>query len=120
MTPRQDFGIPALAAVLALLAWCLPPPAWAQPADIGALEQRYNALLDSGDYAGALVQAQKLEAAIKARFDVNHTNYALALNDLANVHEAQGRHGEAEALYRRALAIQDKTLRPNDPQRAVT
>jgi len=36
----------------------------------------------------------------------------LVLNDLALLHFAQGRYIEAEALYRRALAIMEASLRP--------
>jgi hypothetical protein len=41
----------------------------ARPSDIGAIEKRFNALYAKGDYAGALVEGQKLETAVKARWE---------------------------------------------------
>ena len=38
-----------------------------------------------------------------------------SLNDLALLYEAQGRYAEAEPLYKRALAIDEKALGPDDP-----
>jgi tetratricopeptide (TPR) repeat protein len=81
-------------------------PATAQEPDVKAVVQ----LLASGNHAAALVEAQKLEAAAKAQFGINHTSYALALNTLATVYVAQQKYDEAEGLYRRAMAIREKVL----------
>jgi tetratricopeptide (TPR) repeat protein len=40
------------------------------------------------------------------------------LNNLAALYDAQGRYGEAEPLYKRALAITEKALGPDHPTRA--
>ena len=45
---------------------------------------------------------------------------ATSLSNLALLYDAQGRYDEAEPLYRRALAIQEKTLDPNDPFVAIS
>jgi tetratricopeptide (TPR) repeat protein len=76
-----------------------------------------NELYDAGDYS-ALVGAQKPEASIKTGFGVNHVNYAMAIEYLGRVHHAQGRYAEAEAYYKRALAISEAKLgkaRAGDP-----
>ena len=39
-----------------------------------------------------------------------HPDVATALNNLALLYEAQGRRADAEPLYKRALAIEEKTL----------
>jgi hypothetical protein len=42
------------------------------------------------------------------------------LNNLALLYEAQGRHADAEPLYKRALAIEEKALGPDHPHVAVS
>ena len=94
-------------------------PAAAQQGDLDATFKRYNELYAAGNYAAALVEAQKFEAGVKARFGVNHANYALALSSLARVYEAQGKYTDAEPLYKRALAIREKALGPDHPDVAT-
>jgi CHAT domain-containing protein/Tfp pilus assembly protein PilF len=103
---------PAIASAIALFAclvWLLQ--AQAQPADIAAMTKRYHELHDSGDYPAALAQAQKLEAAIKARFGTNDRNYVVALFALAQVYSSMGRFKEPEDLYKRSIAILEKSPR---------
>src|SRR6516162_10932735 len=83
-----------LAAYLALV------PARAQQSDLQAIYKRYQEYYQAGNYAAAVVEAQKLEAVVKGRFGTSHTNYAAALNNLANVYRAQGKYGEAEGLHK--------------------
>jgi tetratricopeptide (TPR) repeat protein len=52
------------------------------------------------------------EAALTAA----HPALAQKMIDLANLYRADGRYGEAEALYKRALAIQQRGLPANDPK----
>ncbi len=92
----------------------------AQQDDLNAILNRSNKLRDAGNYAAALIEAQKLEAAIKAQFGTNHANYAVALGTLANLDLHQGKYGEANGLYRRALAIREKVLGPDHPDLAST
>jgi tetratricopeptide (TPR) repeat protein len=84
--------------------------ATAQQGDFDAILKRFNELYAAGKYSAALVEAQSLEAAAKARFGVNHANYGLALNSLAAVYAEQGRYPDAEALFKRALVIKEKAL----------
>ncbi len=41
------------------------------------------------------------------------------MNDLARLYWQQGRYAEAEPLYKRSLAIQEKALGPDDPAVAM-
>ena len=93
-----------LAANLALV------PAEAQQSDPQAIYKRYQEYYQAGNYAAAVVEAQKLEAVAKGRFGTNHTSYAAALNNLARVYWRQGKYSDAEGLYKRALAIREKAL----------
>ena len=44
----------------------------------------------------------------------------MSLNNLAALYRAQGRYAEAEPLYKRALAIGEKTLGPEHPEVATS
>jgi CHAT domain-containing protein/Tfp pilus assembly protein PilF len=61
------------------------------------------------------VEAQKLEAGVKARLGVNHANYRIALYNLAVVYAALGKYADAEGLFKRALAIKEKALGADHP-----
>jgi CHAT domain-containing protein/tetratricopeptide (TPR) repeat protein len=91
------------------------PAAAQQVGDLNAILRRFNELNDAGNYPAALVEAQKLEAEVKARFGVNHPNYTVTLNNLALVYWEQGRYADAEGLYKRALAIREKALGASHP-----
>ena len=95
-------------------------PAAAQQGDLNAINKRFSELYAAGNYPAALMEAQKLEAAVKARFGVNHANYAVALYNLANVYKEQGKYADAEALFKRALAIREKALGAGHPDVADT
>src|SRR5579871_1363521 len=88
-------------------------PAMAQRSDFNAMHTRVQELFAGGNYTAALVEAQKFEAAAKAQLGTNHTNYALALNDLALIYRVQGSYADAEPLYRRSLTIYEKALGPD-------
>src|SRR5262245_26014285 len=78
----------ALSLTLALAV----TPAVAQQTDLNATLKRANELNISGNYPAALVEAQKLEAGVKAQFGSDHVNYAIALVTRANVYLAQGKY----------------------------
>ena len=42
------------------------------------------------------------------------------LDNLANLYQLKGDYEKAEALYKRSLAIKEKTLRPDDAEFATT
>jgi tetratricopeptide (TPR) repeat protein len=91
-----------------LAAYLVLVPAGAQQSDPQAIYKRFQEYYQAGNYAAAVVEAQKLEAVVKGRFGTNHTNYATALNNLARVYWRQGKYSEAEELFKRALAIREK------------
>src|SRR6266446_2462747 len=95
-------------------------PAAAQQGDLDASLRRFNELYAAGNYPAALVEAQKLEAGVKARFGINHANYGLALHNLAIVYADQGKYADAEGLHKRALAICEKVLGKGHPNVADT
>ena len=88
---RIRFGT-ILLVLLVALSILVTAPTLARPSDIDAIENRFNVLYARGDYAGALAEGQKLEAAVKARVGVNHPGYASVLNNLANVYASQGKY----------------------------
>ena len=59
-----------LAAYLALV------PAGAQQSDLQAIYKRFQEYYQAGNYAAAVVEAQKLEAVVKGRFGTSHADYA--------------------------------------------
>ena len=49
-----------------------------------------------------------------------HPDVALSLNNLAGLYKTQGKHSQAEPLYRRALTILTKSVGPDHPNVATT
>jgi CHAT domain-containing protein/tetratricopeptide (TPR) repeat protein len=103
-------------AVIALvLAACWGALGFAQQGDIGALQKRFRELFAAGDYAAALMEAQKLEAAVKERFGTQHERYADVLVAQANVLRTLGRYPEAEGLAKRAVATAEQAKGTTHP-----
>jgi Tetratricopeptide repeat len=100
----------ALVAFLALMTFGALATASAQPADIIAIDKAFQDHYARGNYSAAQIEAQKLERMAKARFGGDHPYYAVALNRLGIVVQAQGKYTEAEELYKRALVIREKAL----------
>jgi CHAT domain-containing protein/Tfp pilus assembly protein PilF len=111
-------AIGRLACIVAM-ALTLDARALAQPADLDAMLKRFNELYAAGNYVDAIEQGLMLEGSAKQRFGSEHVNYAVALNNVANAFVAQSKLDEAEARYRRALAIYEK-VKPSDHQRIGT
>jgi CHAT domain-containing protein/Tfp pilus assembly protein PilF len=103
----------AIALLVELPSW---HPASAQSGDLAAIYKRHVTAYEAGNYATALVEAQRLEAAVKARMGTGNLAYAGALIALANVYDdGFGRYSEAEDMYKRALTIREQALGPNHP-----
>ena len=51
---------------------------------------------------------------------MGHPSVATGLNNLAGLYQAQGRYGEAEPLFMRSLAIDEKALAPEHPEVATS
>ena len=94
-------------------------PAVAQ-ADLQAIDRRMSQFSARGNYAAALVEAKKLEAAAKARYGVDHETYATVLNNVAFLHATLGQYDEAEDIFKRVLALREKNAGPDDLQVAKT
>ncbi len=109
-----------LGAVVAFALWAALAPAAAQQADIGAIEKRYRELFSAGKYADALIEAQRLEEAVKAQLGTNHARYATALQILGTVHRTRGSYAEAEGFYKQALTIREQGVGPDHTDVAVT
>src|SRR4051812_37058212 len=105
----------AFVAILALTTFGALATASAQPADIKAINKAFQDHYARGNYPAAQIDAQELERLAKARFGANHPDYAVALNKLGIVFQAQGKYGEAEGLYKRALVIREQALGPSHP-----
>jgi tetratricopeptide (TPR) repeat protein len=78
-------------------------------------------LLNVGDFAfkrHRLEEAQNLLTEAVANFEkyegTGSPHLALASTSLAEVYEEEGKYSESEALYRRALTIQEAQLSPDD------
>jgi CHAT domain-containing protein/Tfp pilus assembly protein PilF len=108
-----------LIIVAAVLAGTLAAaPVFAQNS-IEAIEKRYKTFEAAGNRAGALAEAQKLEAAVKARSGPQSAEYARALFLLGNALRELDRHAEAEPHYRNSVAILEKALGPTHPNVAT-
>ena len=110
----------AFVVLLGLAICSTLAPAAAQQADIDSTYKQFQKLYAARDFAGALIEAQRLEAGIKAQFGANSTNYAAALSNLAIVYSSLGKDGEAEGLHKRALAIRERALGESHPEVAQT
>ena len=98
---------------------------WLWPALVIADEARWVqhmragvAAYQRGDDEEAVGQT---EAALKEAEDFGEQDPRLAttLNNLAVLYESLGRHGKAEPLYKRSLAIAEKALGPEHPDLAA-
>src|SRR6266699_1779792 len=105
----------AFVAFLALTTFGALATASAQPADIIAVNKAFQDHYSRGNYPAAQIDAQELERLVKARFGADHAYYAVALNKLGIVVQAQGKYSEAEGLFKRALVIREKALGANHP-----
>lgn len=99
----------ASAAGLALaITTLLATPALAQKGDLAAQGARINALNQAGRYAEALPLAQAMVASLEKANEGRELS--AALNNLGQVHAGQGRDDLAEPVYKRAIALMEKSL----------
>ena len=105
----------ALGATI-LLAVFGTTPVRAQTVDeLKALNQRVVELYQAGKYAEAIPLAERYAEGMKTRYGQDATEYATALNNLAQLLQDTNRLSEAEPLMRRALVIFDSSLGPEHP-----
>jgi CHAT domain-containing protein/Tfp pilus assembly protein PilF len=99
----------ALVAGLALaIIASLATPGLAQNGDLSAQSARINALRSAGKYAEALPLAQAMVASLEKTS--NSRDLAAALNNLGQILADQGHDDRAEPLYKRAIALMEKSL----------
>ncbi|SPP91908.1 CHAT domain-containing tetratricopeptide repeat protein [Bradyrhizobium vignae] len=99
----------ALAAGLALaITTSFAPPALAQKVSPAAQGARINALMSAGKYAEALPLAQAMVTSLEKGDDGRELS--AALNNLGQVYAGQGRDDLAEPIYKRAIALLEKSL----------
>ena len=115
VTPRRACGL------LAVFALALGgAQAFAQQASIQAIASREALLYAAGNYSAALVEAQKYEAAVKARFGTGDVRYAAAITMQASIALQQGRLAAAEQLFKQALPLYQRIRGPDDAVVAAT
>jgi CHAT domain-containing protein/Tfp pilus assembly protein PilF len=94
-----------LAVAIALLSVV---PASAQRIDIEATNARYQRAYANGNYGAALVEAKKLEQAVRKLGGTNHPNYPLVLEFVGNSLNGMGQYAEAAETHERVLAIRER------------
>lgn len=104
MTRRRLTLVAGLA--LAIIA-SFVTPSFAQKG-LAAEGERINALMSAGKYSEALPLAQGMVASLE-KSDTGR-DLAAALNNLGQVHAGQGHDDLAEPLYKRAIALMEKSL----------
>ncbi|MCC6778710.1 MAG: tetratricopeptide repeat protein [Hyphomicrobiales bacterium] len=115
MRSRWLGGLAACALAAALAGAVAPPAALAQQFDIGAAQKRFQDLYATGDFAAALAEAQRTEAAAK-RGGTNSLAYVLAANDLGRAYQALGNYTNAANLFSQSLGILQKNVPASDPR----
>jgi CHAT domain-containing protein/Tfp pilus assembly protein PilF len=120
----SEFRRLVLGVLLSLALWphpsVGPTPAAAQPADeLATLNRRIVELYDARKYSEALPIAEHYAEGIKARHGADAPQYAIALNNVAQLLRATNRLAEAEPLLRHALAIDEKSYGPEHPKVVV-
>ncbi|MCH8267055.1 MAG: tetratricopeptide repeat protein [Acidobacteria bacterium] len=114
-TRLSQVGVLCLMLVSALFIGCGQTAGSPWESYIQAGEAAY----EQGNYAEA--EKQFLAALQEAEnFGPEDPRLATSLNNLAVVFRAQGKYEEAEPLYQRSLAIDEKALGPEHPKVATT
>lgn len=116
-TTKQNWLLVGLVLIGGIALWLMYAPNQGANWEsyITAAQQAYQ----QADYAEA---EKQLEAALKEAeaFGPGDVRLATSLNNLALLYKAQGRYAEAEPLYKRSLAIDEKALGPEHPAVATS
>jgi hypothetical protein len=90
--------------------WAQGQPSGDAAADEPAnLLTQVNQLYEAGKFAEAIPIAERYAQIIEVRHGKEGAEYALALNNLGELLRGTNRRVEAEPLYRRGLAIDEKS-----------
>jgi len=76
--------------------------------DVDTLNQQVVQLFDQGKYKEAFALAEKALALAERVLGEEHPDTLTSVNNLAAAYDAQGRYGEAEPLYKRALEARER------------
>jgi tetratricopeptide (TPR) repeat protein len=82
--------------------------------EFASLRTQVGQLSSQGEYAEAALIAERYVALARQKHGDNRTEYAAAIGGLANAHQSPGRYAEAEPLFKRALAIEEKAAGAGD------
>jgi CHAT domain-containing protein/tetratricopeptide (TPR) repeat protein len=114
MMVRTNKILSLMTIVLGWLA-AVAAPAYAQrPAQIEALQQQLTELHAQGRYAEAIDLGRRILADLERMRPPNQRDIAAAVSNLASINQEVGNYKEAEALYKRSLAMNEK-LNLSDP-----
>ena len=102
-------------AVVMLLVPSVSAQSLAQHDDLAELLRRATVLATEAKYAEATPLAERLVELTRGRFGSNREEYSKALHNMAWLYAKQGRHAEAEPIYREALAGLERTLGSDHP-----
>ncbi len=107
--------------VLLVAAWLVVLPGFGHgqedpAAAIAAANVEVAQLYRAGDYPAALERAREVLEDAERVLGPEHPDTLSSVNNLASLHQIQGRYGEAELLYRRALEARARVLGPEHPQ----
>ncbi len=109
------FWLPLLAVLLAATS------AHAQAGDDpAALDRQVDQLVRAAKYADATEVALRAVALAERQSGADHPNVVQPLSKLAWLYQYQGKHDQAEPLYRRALTIREKALGPDHLDVAIS
>lgn len=78
------------------------------------LNEQVMTLFASASYEAALEPATQALQLARQRHGPEHQDVALALNNLAALHDRLGGYAKAELIYKEALAIKERLLGPDD------
>jgi tetratricopeptide (TPR) repeat protein len=113
MAGWRKWHLAALVIVALASTGAEPTPLRAQEGDeLATLGAQVSRLYQAGQYAEGFPLAEQYSEAVLTRYGANAAQYVAALNDLAGFLSATKRFKEAEAIYRRILAIDESNLGP--------
>ena len=83
------------------------------------LYEQFLELYHAGKYKEALPVAEEYVNLAREQYGENHFEYAIALNNLAEIYRTQSRLDDAKKLFEQALQIEEVTLGPDHENVAV-
>src|SRR4029453_1160639 len=103
-------GLVVISLVVALV---LPVRAQEQPPELESIYKRGLQLYEAGRFAEGVPLADEYISVAAATYGEQHPLYATGLGYLGVLYDALNRPSESESLFKRALAIKEKSLGPD-------